>query len=150
MNSDFFFQNYSNKEELIKNHFTALSGSLLFSYNIQFLQIALESLETNFIHPAASNLRSVFEGIPKMYYLSLYPERTFPILIHEIVKDLEYKEAIKKLKGKKYEKLFKDKIFPFRNENNFKKFKKNIDQVGLERNYMMMNIQKNYNNFMIN
>ena len=119
-----FYQKHSDKDELIKNHFAALSGALLFGYNIQFLQTAFESLEASFIHPTASNLRSVFEGIPKMYYLSLYPERTFPIMIHEIVKESEYKDAIKKLKEEKYQKFLKDKKLPFTNKNNFDKFKK--------------------------
>ncbi len=119
-----YYQEHPDKDDLIKHHFTALSGELLFGYNIQFLQISLESLEIGYIHPAASNLRSVFEAIPKMYYMSFYPERTFPILIHEIVKEFEYEDAIKELKKVEYKKFLIDKTIPFTNNENFKKFKK--------------------------
>jgi len=142
------YKSLSNKDQIFKKYSNSLLNGVSFTYNVQFLQIGLESVELDYIHIAASNLRSVFEAIPKMFYLSIEPERIPDVLIHEYIQDFTYDQVNKKLekiqnksndKDKDFEQLIEHKIpsfkhedlekfienntLPFKNENIFGKFK---------------------------
>ncbi len=77
------FYNKTTGIELQDKNMAGVSAHLLFYYNVQSFESALYSLECNLIHSSASNLRTVQEAIPKMYYISLdlmrnRPDRNIP------------------------------------------------------------------------
>lgn len=92
------FYNSAETTELNK-HRPNLSIHLLFFYNTQSLQSALNDIECDRIHQSAVNIRTVYESIPKMYYISLYPEENGLILVHEHIMENSYEEAVKELEG---------------------------------------------------
>ncbi len=103
------FQYYLNKKfveffktldkEKLKEFMPELSVYLLFNYNTQSLQSALNDIECDRIHQAAVNIRTVYESIPKMYYISLFPEENGAILVHEHIAGMPFGKAIKEIKG---------------------------------------------------
>jgi len=142
------YKSLSNKDEILKTYSNSLLNGVSFTYNVQFLQISLDSVELDYIHIAASNLRSVFEAIPKMFYLSIEPERVPDVMMNEYIQDFTYDQVNTKLekiqnntedKDKDLEQLIEHKIpsfehkdlqkfienntLPFKNENTFGKFK---------------------------
>lgn len=89
---------YSIDTSELKKYMPDLSIHLLFSYNTQSLQSALNDVECDRIHQAAVNIRTVYESIPKMYYISLFPEETGLILVYEHITGMPFEKALKELK----------------------------------------------------
>lgn len=65
----------------------------LFYRNLQSLQSALYAIERDLLHPATTNLRTVHEAIPKMYYIALYPNDIKEIMAYEIIHVERYEKA---------------------------------------------------------
>lgn len=59
-------------------------AEMYFHMNAMYMQASLRSLEQGLIHPYFSNMRSVHEAIPKMYYMSVYPGEAWDVLESEI------------------------------------------------------------------
>lgn len=79
--------NFVNKQKLhhdyIIKHLAELATHVLFSYNVLSLDVAFKIMEQNLIHQAAVNVRTVYEAIPKMYYISFFPSETRLITLKE-------------------------------------------------------------------
>ena len=112
-----FLQSRKHKE--FKNHHAQLSTHLLFSYNIQSIKTAFDALECDFIHSASSVLRTVYESIPKMYYIALNPDKTEEIRVHEEIHSLPYDDAIKELETKIMQEILNGKNLSFLNKKEF-------------------------------
>jgi len=97
---------------------------LLFFYNTQSLQTAFNALECDTIHQSAVNIRTVYESIPKMYYISLFPEEVGKITVHEYICDLSYEEALKELKGEDCMTCLDGQELKFETKNDFYNFKR--------------------------
>ena len=83
---------HENKKEFIVHR--------LFYRNLQSLQSSLYAVERDLLHPAATNLRTVHEAIPKMYYIALYPKDIEEIMAHEVVHGEKYEKANDMLREK--------------------------------------------------
>lgn len=96
------------RENYMKKHLSEMAIHLLFTYNVFSLDVAYKTVEQDLLHQAAVNIRTVYEGIPKMYYISFFPEQTRKIMLKESMsgmnenKMLEYlqtEDAMKILGG---------------------------------------------------
>lgn len=126
------FQYYLNKKftEYFNSHssefdkFTpALSSYLLFFYNTQSLQSALNDIECDRTHQAAVNLRTVYEAIPKMYYISLFPEDNEFVMVHEHIAVMPLEKVLQELKEEECIKYLNGKELKFESKNALRKFK---------------------------
>lgn len=126
------FQYYLNKKftEYFNSHssefdkFTpALSSYLLFFYNTQSLQSALNDIEYDRIHQAAVNLRTVYEAIPKMYYISLFPEENEFVMVHEHIAVMPLEKVLQELKEEECIKYLNGKELKFESKSALRKFK---------------------------
>jgi hypothetical protein len=113
--------NATSHEDHLKN-FAAYDIYLLFIYNLQSFQIALNSIEIDMLHPAATSLRTAYEGIPKMFYISLFPNKIGEIAVHEEIHSLTYNEAQLVLQNEETKKLMFGKSLIFSSKNQFEKF----------------------------
>lgn len=102
---------------------TGLSSYLLFFYNTQSLQSALNDVECDRIHQAAVNIRTVYEAIPKMYYLALYPEENEFVLISEHIANLPLEKVQDELKGEECQKYLNGKELKIESKKELYKFK---------------------------
>lgn len=103
------FQYYLNKKfvefykttdtDALNKFRSPLSIHLLFFYNTLSLQSALDDIECDRVHQAAVNIRTVYESIPKMYYISLFPEENGLILVQEHITGMPFEKAVKEIKG---------------------------------------------------
>jgi len=118
------FTEYHNSHSSEFDEFSsALSSYLLFFYNVQSLQSALNDIEYDRIHQAAVNLRTVYEAIPKMYYVSLFPEENEFVMVHEHIAVMPFENVVEELKGEECVKYLNGKELMFESKNELKKFK---------------------------
>lgn len=126
------FQYYMNKKfaEYYNSHTTefetfssSISSYLLFFYNTQSLQSALNDVESDRIHQAAVNLRTVYEAIPKMYYISLFPEENEFVLVHEHIAVMPFEKVVQELKEEACLKYLNGKELTFASKSELRKFK---------------------------
>lgn len=110
--------------ELRNNHKAGLYIHSLFFYNIQSFQSALYSLECDLIHSAANNLRTIQEAIPKMYYMSLFPEQVGRIMVHEEIHMKKYGDALKELQEKNCQEYLNGEVLKFPKKHDFQIFKR--------------------------
>lgn len=140
-----FFEYYKSNldtKELLNEHFAELSIHLLFFYNVMSLQTAFNTLECGFIHQSAVNLRTVYEGIPKMYYISFFPEKVREITVHEYIHPFRYEDAIEKLKDKKYPEDLNEETLSFDEKTEYQEWKKYQDLLNGET--LPFNVKKEY------
>ena len=79
-------------------HKSELFTDITFSQNFLSLYTAFLTIERNLLHTARTNMRTVLESIPKIFYLSLYPNEADYIFIHDIIHGIrDESEKIKKL-----------------------------------------------------
>ena len=119
-----------------------LSVHLLFSYNFQSLQTAFMTLECDFIHQAATTLRTVYESIPKMYYISLFPEEIGKITIYEYIHNLKYEQALVELKEKEYQSFLNNQELIFETNGEFQNFKRDYSPSGFRKKLYTKERQK--------
>lgn len=74
---------YNKDMEYGKNHFSEASVHGLFTLNLLSLYTAFLTLPRNLINQTITNIRTVYESLPKMYYVSFYPENCGKILLRE-------------------------------------------------------------------
>lgn len=74
---------YNDDLEYATNHFSEASVHGLFTLNLLSLYTAFITLPRNLINQTIPNIRTVYESLPKMYYLSFYPEHCGKILLRE-------------------------------------------------------------------
>ena len=122
MNKKFAEYFASNPKEF-ENFSSSLSSYLLFFYNTQSLQSALNDVEFDRIHQAAVNLRTVYESIPKMYYISLFPEENEFVLVHEHIAVMPFEKAVQELKEEECVKYLNGKKLTFASKSELRKFK---------------------------
>lgn len=118
-----YFESLQDKT-VLKKHFPQLSVYILFFYNVQSLQTALYSLECNMIHQAAVNVRTVYESIPKMFYLALFPNQVGKIAVYELIHSLKYEEAVKELTNEECVTYLDGEELVFNDKSVFEEFKK--------------------------
>jgi len=118
-----FYNSIKNPTEL-KKFMPELSIHLLFFYNTQSLQSALNDLECDRIHQSAVNIRTVYESIPKMYYISLFPEQNRFILVHEHIEEMHYQDAVKELEKEDCLSYLDGHELKFESKNDFYNFKR--------------------------
>lgn len=102
---------------------TGLSSYLLFFYNTQSIQSAFNDIECDRIHQAAVNMRTVYEAIPKMYYLALYPEENEFIMISEHIANMNLEKVQEELKGEECLKYLNGKVLNFETKSQLQNFK---------------------------
>lgn len=69
-----------------------------FSQNFLSLYTIFLTIERNLLHTARANMRTVLESIPKIFYLSFYPNEADSIFIHDILHGIrDENEKIRKL-----------------------------------------------------
>ena len=118
-----FFNTIKNPTEL-KKFMPDLSIHLLFTYDTQSLQSALNDVECDRIHQAAVNIRTVYESIPKMYYISLFPEENGFIMVHEHIGEMRFPEAIKELEKEDCLSYLDGQELKFESKDEFYEFKR--------------------------
>jgi len=122
LNTKFAEYFYDHKSEF-KELSSGLSSYLLFFYNTQSIQSALHDIECDRIHQAAVNMRTVYEAIPKMYYLALYPEENEFILISEHIANMPLVKVQEELKGEECQKYLNGKVLELESKKQLYKFK---------------------------
>jgi len=80
---------YNEDEEYSKNHMADLFIHQLFSHNLESLVASLLTGERNLLHQTVSNLRTVYESIPKMYYISFFPDEIKYVILNDHVEGSE-------------------------------------------------------------
>jgi len=74
---------YNKNLEYAKQHFSEASVHGLFTLNLLSLYSAFLTLSRNLINQTVTNIRTVYESLPKMYYVSFHPEDCGKILLRE-------------------------------------------------------------------
>ncbi|CAD6368619.1 hypothetical protein NMT12_120107 [metagenome] len=127
---------YNKTEDYDKQHMSEAFIHISFSHNILSFYTIFLTLEKSLIHQLNSHMRTVLESIPKMCYLSFYPDDVNDIIIKDRISGInddekkrneldKFKtessfpafqnfnsdEAINRIKGKYYFKWFLDKVY---------------------------------------
>jgi len=90
--------NFVNTEEnYMKKHLSEMAVHLLFTYNVFSLDVAHRTIEQDLVHQSAVNIRTVYEGIPKMYYISFFPEQIRKIMLKESMAGMNENEMLEYL-----------------------------------------------------
>ena len=118
-----FYNSIKDPTEL-KKYMPELSIHSLFFYNTQSLQSALNDVECDRIHQSAVNIRTVYESIPKMYYISLFPEENGFIMVHEHLAEMRFQEAMIELKKEDCTSYLNGQELKFESKNAFYDFKR--------------------------
>lgn len=92
------------------DHFSELSVHLLFSYNVLSLDTSFKIMEQNMIHQSAVNIRTVYEGVPKMYYLAFFPDEVRMITLQENMEGITTDERQQYLHTEEASKILDGKI----------------------------------------
>jgi len=98
---------YNEDEEYSKNHIADLFIHQLFSHNIESLTASLLTGERNLLHQTVSNLRTVYESIPKMYYISFFPDDIKYVILSDHIEGSVNTKAKEYLKSKGALMIFK-------------------------------------------
>lgn len=86
------FQNWLNSEvanvynddlDYAERNFSEASVHGLFTLNLLSLYTSFLTLPRNLINQTITNIRTVYESFPKMYYVSFYPEQCGKVLLRE-------------------------------------------------------------------
>ena len=112
------------RKQMVREDRAGFSAHLLFYRNLQSLQSALCDLECDLIHCSATNLRTVHEAIPKMYYISLYPDEIRRIIVHEKIHWKTHVNATKELCGRTCRNYLEGDNLQFATNGEFQEFKK--------------------------
>ena len=94
---------YNEDIEYGKHHFSEASIHGLFTLNLLSLYTAFLTLPRNLINQTVTNIRTVYESLSKMYYVSFYPEHCGKILLREHIegKSKKSREILQSPKVKK-------------------------------------------------
>ena len=98
---------YNEDREYSINHMADLFIHKLFAHNFESLFASLLTGERNLLHQTVSNLRTVYESIPKMYYISFFPDEIKYVILSDHVEGSETKKAEKYLKSDSAPMIFK-------------------------------------------
>lgn len=125
---------YNSDMEYSKNHIADAMIHHLFSHNLMSLYASFLSSQQNLLHQTIPNLRTVYESIPKMYYISFFPSEIKNIILKDHIEGNDDKKAIKYLKSKNALTIFESNeinnptklIEPVKRKYHFKWFTRKI------------------------
>ncbi len=118
-----FSDYYNAHQSEFEGFHPGISSYLLFFYNTQSIQSAFHDVECDRIHQAAVNMRTVYEAIPKMYFLALYPEENEFVLVSEHIANMSLDKVQNELKGKECLKYLNGKELKFETKTQLQTFK---------------------------
>lgn len=105
---------YNQPTDYDANHLHEVFTDATFSHNLLSLFTTFLTIERNLFHQARANMRTVLESIPKIFYLSFYPNEIDYMIIHDLISGIRNdKEKIEKIKEFKSHTNFP----PFKNIN---------------------------------
>ena len=107
----------------MEQYLSEMAVHLLFTYNVFSLDVSYKITESDLLHQAAVNIRTSYEGIPKMYYISFFPEQTRKIMLKENMTGMKEDEMLKYLQTNDASKILNGKM-PDNAETFVKKLKK--------------------------
>jgi hypothetical protein len=90
---------YNADTEYAKQNFSEASIHGLFSLNLLSLYSAFITAQKNLMHQTIVNIRTVYESIPKMYYMSFFPDECGKVLLSEYISGKKDEDAITILKS---------------------------------------------------
>ncbi len=100
---------YNADMEYSKNHMSAAFVHGLFSLNLLSLYASFMTSQQNLLHQTVTNLRTIYESIPKMYYISFFPNEIRDILLKDQIVGKSDEDAINSLKSNKTLDFFENK-----------------------------------------
>jgi len=77
-------------------HIHEICIDVAFSHNFLSLYMAFLAIERNLLHQARAEMRTVFESIPKIFYLSLHPNELDCMLIRDEINGIRDEAAKRK------------------------------------------------------
>lgn len=86
---------YNADTEYAKQNFSEASILGLFSLNLLSLYSAFMTIQQNLVHQTIANIRTVYESIPKMYYMSFFPDECGKVILSEYISGKKDEDAIK-------------------------------------------------------
>lgn len=105
---------YNQSTDYDAQHLHEVFTGVTFSHNLLSLFTTLLTVERNLFHQARTNMRIVLESIPKIFYLSFYPDELDCMIIHDLIAGIRTeKEKIEKIEEFKANTNFS----PFKNIN---------------------------------
>ncbi|MGI0007353.1 MAG: hypothetical protein ACREAR_05085 [Nitrosotalea sp.] len=97
---------YNSDMEYSKNHVAEALIHELFYHNFLSLHAAFLTTEQSLMHQSVSNLRTIYESIPKMYYASFYPGEIKYMLLKDHMEGRDDTRAMKYLQSENAKLVF--------------------------------------------
>lgn len=98
---------YNSDMEYSKNHIADALIHQLFYHNFLSLHAAFLTTQQSLLHQSVSNLRTVYESIPKMYYASFFPSEIKYMILKDHMEGRDDTKAIKYLQSERAKYVFK-------------------------------------------
>ena len=109
------FQNWLNNQvadiynadtEYARQNFSEASIHGLFTLNLLSLYSAFITIPQNLVHQTIANIRTVYESIPKMYYMSFFPDECGKVILCEYISGKKDEDAINILTSPRASKIY--------------------------------------------
>jgi len=98
---------YNSDMEYSKNHIADVFIHQLFYHNMMSLYASFLTSQQSLLHQTIPNLRTVYESIPKMYYISFFPSEIKYIILRDHIEGNDNTKAVKYLKSENALTIFK-------------------------------------------
>lgn len=92
--------------EYSRINFSEATIHSLFSLNMLSIYAAFLTAQKGLVNQTISNIRTVFESIPKMYYISFFPDECGKIILREYIEGIKNPEAREVLQSSKVSEIF--------------------------------------------
>jgi len=97
---------YNADSEYSETNFSEATSHSLFSLNLLSIYAAFMTAQKGLMNQTITNIRTVYESIPKMYYLSFFPEECGKIILREHTEGIKDPEAREVLQSSKVSDIF--------------------------------------------